>query len=60
MINDGVAWLHSDEDERWNVNVECKVGGFAMPSPLEEKFEELKEEIEEEPPDDLEWHYMKE
>lgn len=58
-IKEGSWWLNSKSDPRWNVEGRSSyVGGLVMPSDCESKIEELKKELGE-PPDDLEWGYMK-
>ena len=56
---EGTAWLTSEKDKRWNNHsVRCICGGFTMPDELKEKVEELKKKFGD-PPDDLEFNYMK-
>jgi hypothetical protein len=55
----GGWWLDSKIDPRWNCNGSTKsCGGFVMPTECELKIEQLKEQLGE-PPDDLEYGYMK-
>lgn len=55
---EGSWWLKSKSDPRWNSSGRSYVGGFVMPSECERRIEELKQELGD-PPDDLEWGYMK-
>jgi len=56
--SEGSWWLHSKKDPRWNVSGRAMVGSFMRPSECDNKIEELKKELGD-PPDDLEWGYMK-
>ena len=59
MIHPGTWWLLSPSDKRWCVNGHANaVGGFYQPKELKQKLEELKK-LYGDPPDDLEWGYMK-
>jgi hypothetical protein len=55
---EGSWWLRSKKDPRWNCSGRADVGGLVMPYECEKKLEELKEKYGE-PPEDLEWGYMK-
>jgi hypothetical protein len=56
----GTWWMRSKKDPRWNADGRSTwVGGFEMPKECKYKFEELKQKLKEEPPDDLYWEYMK-
>jgi hypothetical protein len=57
-IHEGNWWLHSASDSRWNCGGRGIVGGGVMPSACTQKVEELKISLGE-PPDDLEWEYIK-
>lgn len=59
MIKEGSWWLKSVSDPRWDCYGSGMVGGFEVPQGATSKMEELKKELEEEPPDDLEFGYMK-
>lgn len=59
MIKEGSWWLNSDKDPRWNCSGRGYVGGFECPSEAKSEIERLKKELNEEPPDDLEFGYMK-
>ncbi len=55
----GGWWLKSAKDPRWNDNGRSDaVGGFVIPEECEKRFEEMKKQFGD-PPDDLEWGYMK-
>ena len=59
MKTSGSWSLCSEKDRRWNCNgLSPSVGSFEMPEEAKEKLEELKKVLGE-PPDDLEWSYMK-
>ena len=58
LLSEGVAWLRSKTDDRWNVSVTCSCGGFMIPTPLKNIMEAKEKELGE-PPEDLEWGYMK-
>ena len=59
-IRSGSWWIHSESDERWRRSgTSDGVGGFVLPPEAEQAIEELKSELGEEPPDDLEYGYMK-
>lgn len=53
------SWWLTSSDKRWCVSGRTKVGGFEMPSEAKSALEKLKKELNEEPPSDLEWGYMK-
>lgn len=50
--------LYSKTDSKWNHSGDSYVGMFEMPRECKEKLEELKTSLGD-PPDDLEWSYMK-
>lgn len=54
----GIWYIRSESDERWNVSGRGWVGGLVMPDELEEKLIELKEQYGN-PPRDCEWGYYK-
>lgn len=54
----GTWFLSSKKDHRWNDSGQSDVGGFMMPEECEAIIESLKKKFGE-PPDDLEWGYMK-
>lgn len=58
LTREGTWWLRSQKDSRWNSSGRIDVGGFAMPQDCKNELEELKKRLGE-PPDDLEWGYMK-
>jgi len=58
MIREGTWWLNSKKDPRWNASGRSHVGGFCMSVDCEKKLEELKKKLGD-PPDDLEFGYMK-
>jgi hypothetical protein len=56
----GCWWLISKTDNSWNSNGSSPwVGGFVMPQECKDRIYELKQLFNEDPPDDLEWGYMK-
>lgn len=57
-IRKGSWWLSSKKDPKWNCQGYGYVGGFIMPPEAKDEIEKLKKEFGE-PPDDLEWGYMK-
>lgn len=50
--------LSSKTDPRWNVSGRGFVGGFDMPEECKEAIKKLLFELGD-PPEDLEWSYMK-
>ena len=58
-IREGSWWLHSKSDSRWNMQGRGFVGGLCVPPDANAALEEKKKELGEEPPDDLEYGYMK-
>ncbi len=58
MIKEGSWFLRSKKDPRWDCNGEGLVGAFSIPPACQRKIDELKQTLGE-PPDDLEWEYMK-
>jgi hypothetical protein len=55
----GSWWVHSKSDPRWDCHGRDRVGGFACPPNAEAAIEAKKRELGCEPPDDLEYGYMK-
>lgn len=58
-VPNGTWWLRSRSDPRWNMSGKGIVGGLAVPSGAKRAIEEKRKELGEEPPDDLEFNYMK-
>lgn len=58
MIKEGSWWMSSESDKRWNASGTGYVGRFNMNPECKQKLEDLKKEFGD-PPDDLEWGYMK-
>jgi len=58
IIREGGWWLRSISDPRWNCNGRSIVGGLTMPAECERRIKKLKLKFGD-PPDDLEWGYMK-
>ncbi len=56
---DGEWVLVSDNDPRWNARGHCDVGGLMMPLGAQTHIDRLKEELGEDPPEDLRYIYMK-
>jgi hypothetical protein len=54
----GTWWIRSESDSRWNSSGRARVGGFAKPQEVDEEVKRLKKTLGE-PPQDLEWGYMK-
>lgn len=57
-LRNGSWWISSKSDLRWNCHGVGFVGGFTMPTECAAKLEQLKKKYGE-PPEDLEWGYMK-
>ena len=57
-VRQGSWWLRSESDDRWNCDGKALVGSFMMPEECKQKIEALKK-ILGDPPEDLEWGYMK-
>lgn len=55
----GTWWLSSKSDPRWDCSGRDRVGGFMCPSDARAAIEAKKEELGCEPPEDLEYGYMK-
>jgi len=59
MLKPGTWWLASQTDPRWNCSGHAPlVGAFARPPECDEMIAQLTQQLGE-PPDDLEWRYMK-
>lgn len=58
-VKDGSWWVSSESDPRWNCSGRGMVGGFMCPGSAQHAIELLKKELGEEPPDDLQFGYMK-
>ena len=58
LLSEGMWYLRSKTDSRWNHSEECSVGGFTMPKACE-KYIELLTKLYGEPPEDLVWGYEK-
>jgi len=55
----GTWWLRCVSDPRWDCSGDSEfVGGFTKPEECEAKLKKLKEKLGD-PPEDLEWGYMK-
>lgn len=59
MMKQGSWWLTSKSDSRWNCHGQGSVGMFAIPADAQEFMDKKKKELNEEPPKDLEFGYMK-
>ena len=57
-IREGSWWLHSKKDSRWNDQGKGIVGGLSVPREAQKSIERNKK-LYGDPPDDLEWGYMK-
>jgi hypothetical protein len=57
-LKPGTWWIRSEKDPRWNADGKGQVGMFGRPAEAEAKVEELKKTLGD-PPEDLEWGYMK-
>lgn len=57
-VREGSWWMSSKKDPKWNANGRGMVGGFVMPQEVETMLEHLKTKYGD-PPDDLEFGYMK-
>jgi len=59
LLKSGVWWISSKTDPRWNCDGHTdKCGGFIMPKECQDMIEYLKKSLGE-PPEDLEYNYMK-
>ena len=59
VIREGSWWLSSKSDPRWDCQGRDVVGGLVCPPAATEAMEKKKKELGEEPPEDLEYGYMK-
>jgi hypothetical protein len=59
MMRPGSWWVSSESDPRWNGNGRGEVGMFGIPAGAQAFIDAKKVELGEEPPDDLEYTYMK-
>lgn len=58
MLSTGTWWVSSKEDPRWNGTGIGSVGMFGLPEGAKAHTESKKKELGD-PPDDLEYGYMK-
>lgn len=58
VAREGSWRVRSESDPSWNCDGRGDVGGFIMPKECKAKIDELKLTLGE-PPEDLEWEYMK-
>ena len=58
-IRRGSWWINSKSDPRWNMSGEGYVGGCCIPPDAQNAIYKLKKKLGEEPPEDLEYGYMK-
>jgi hypothetical protein len=58
LVTSGSWWLRSKSDSRWNEHGSADVGGFMMPRECQAALDRMKAQFGE-PPEDLEWGYMK-
>ena len=59
VLERGSWWLSSKIDPRWDCNGRGPCGGLVIPPSATEALERIKKELNEEPPEDLEYGYMK-
>lgn len=59
LMREGSWWISSKLDPRWDDSGTGYVGGFVCPSEAKSSIEKTKTELGIEPPDDLEFGYMK-
>ncbi len=59
MIRKGSWWVLSNFDPRWNGIGRGSVGAFECPPEATKHIEEMKKDLGEDPPADLEFGYMK-
>lgn len=57
-LTPGTWWFKSKSDPRWNTSGHASVGMFSMTPDAKAALEVKKAELGE-PPEDLEWGYMK-
>jgi hypothetical protein len=58
-LREGSWWLDSKSDPRWNAQGRGYVGMLSIPPDAQKAIDEIKKELGEEPPEDLEYGYMK-
>jgi len=58
IVREGSWWLRSEQDPRWNCSGSACVGGFVQPQECKDMIKIKTEEFGD-PPEDLEWEYMK-
>jgi hypothetical protein len=58
LLRQGTWWTTSS-DKRWCGSGTAQVGGFQMPPECQTWIDATKAKLGEDPPEDLEWHYMK-
>jgi len=58
MLKKGTWSFSSKSNKKWKGHGRCIVGGFIMPEDCKKKIEKLKRKYGD-PPEDLEWGYMK-
>ena len=58
-LQHGTWWLRSKKDPLWDANGEGTVGMFQMPKLAALHIEDMKKKLNKEPPEDLEFGYMK-
>lgn len=59
MMCEGIWWLRSESDPRWNAKGRGIVGGLVMSPEAKATIALLKKKLGEEPPEDLEFGYLK-
>lgn len=55
----GSWWVRSKSDPRWNLDGHGNVGMFSCPEEATYLLAEVIQRLGEDPPDDLEWGYLK-
>jgi hypothetical protein len=58
FLREGTWWVRSESDPRWNASGRAKVGMYGKPDAVDIKVAEMVALLGD-PPDDLEWGYMK-
>ena len=59
MLRQGTWSVTSKKDPRWDGSGRALVGMFMRPGEAVQHVEQKKKELDEEPPEDLEWGYLK-
>jgi hypothetical protein len=59
LSREGSWWVASKSDPRWDCEGRGFVGGLMCPGAALEEVKKIQERLGEEPPDDLEFGYMK-